>query len=85
MFELGDISKDDGKIWDIAQRVGFLITTKDTDFLELSLLQGAPPKVVFLRTGNVPTSTIERLLRRYHERIVQFSKDHIEAVLIIDR
>ena len=85
VFEHGDIAADDAAIWALAGRDSFLIATKDTDFLELSLLRGAPPKVVLLRTGNVPTATIEILLRRYVDRVGAFAASPDEAVLIIDR
>ena len=85
VFDHGTLAADDIAIWDMAGREDFVIATKDTDFLDLSLLRGAPPKVVLLRTGNVPTSHIEMLLRRHAGRLGQFSIDQDEAVLIIDR
>jgi predicted nuclease of predicted toxin-antitoxin system len=69
----------------MAKAQGYLIVTKDTDFLELSLLRGAPPKVVLLRIGNVPTTRIEALLRQHVTRIHQFDTDKGKALLIIGR
>ena len=63
VFLHGDIAADDNAIWRRAALDDYLITTKDTDFLELSLLYGPPPKLVLLRAGNVPTQRIEELLR----------------------
>jgi predicted nuclease of predicted toxin-antitoxin system len=37
--------------------------TQDVDFAERSLLYGSPPKVVWLRCGNTPTSQVGTLLR----------------------
>lgn len=85
VFEHGDIASDDAAIWRRAERDGLLITTKDTDFLDLSLLHGPPPKLVLLRTGNVPTAHIEALLRSHVDDIRRFSASAAEAVLIIDR
>jgi predicted nuclease of predicted toxin-antitoxin system len=51
VFAQGDLGSDDKAIWELAKRADFSIATKDVDFLELSLLHGAPPKVVFLRTA----------------------------------
>lgn len=42
---LDNIASDDARIWDFASRGGFVITTKDTDFLDLSLLCGPPPSL----------------------------------------
>jgi len=55
-------------IWQLAQEHGCALVTKDEDFHRLSVLRGAPPKVVWLRTGNRPTGDIVQLLReRAHE------------------
>ena len=49
-----------------------MIVTKDEDFHHLSVLRGAPPKVVWLRTGNFTQcdaeaqSTISPRVPRYH-------------------
>ena len=37
--------------------------TQDADFAERSRLYGSPPKVIWLRCGNVPTSQMEKILR----------------------
>ncbi|NJP12620.1 MAG: DUF5615 family PIN-like protein [Leptolyngbyaceae cyanobacterium RU_5_1] len=54
---------DDGEIWEFAKEQGFCIITQDADFAERSRLYGAPPKVVWLRCGNAPTSEVEAILR----------------------
>ncbi len=69
----------------MAEQDGLAIVTKDTDFLDLSMLRGAPPKVVLLHTGNVPTSHIATLLRAHAAHIATFVADPIEAILFIDR
>jgi predicted nuclease of predicted toxin-antitoxin system len=38
----------------------------------MSVLFGAPPKVLWLRCGNVSTDVIDALLRRYRETIAAF-------------
>ena len=53
----------DAEVWDFAQVHDFTIVTKDADFSEMSLLQGFPPKVVWLRIGNCSMQAIEALLR----------------------
>jgi predicted nuclease of predicted toxin-antitoxin system len=37
---------NDQEIWLFARKNGFTIVTKDSDFNELRLLQGFPPKVI---------------------------------------
>jgi predicted nuclease of predicted toxin-antitoxin system len=60
---------EDGEIWEFAKAQDFCIVTQDADFADRSRLYGAPPKVVWLRCGNVPTSTVEALLRTGEESI----------------
>jgi len=59
----------DQSVWEYARGNGFTLVTKDSDFQELSLMQGAPPKVVWLRVGNCSTAHIEQVLRRHAEDI----------------
>lgn len=53
---------DDQAVWEYARQHDFVIVTKDSDFHELSLLAGPPPKVIWLRVGNVPTNAVLELL-----------------------
>ncbi|HVY87422.1 MAG TPA: DUF5615 family PIN-like protein [Hyphomonadaceae bacterium] len=63
---------DDNAIWDFARREGFTIVTLDADFADMAALRGTPPKVIWLRCGNQPTATIERLLRDHAALIESF-------------
>lgn len=65
----GLAEKTDTEIWGFAKLNDFCIVTKDADFPERSRLYGAPPKVVWLRCGNAPTSQIEALLRSGEQAI----------------
>lgn len=55
----------DEKIWEYAAVEGFTIVTADSDFLDLSTSQGAPPKVVHLENCDYRTSQVEGILRRH--------------------
>lgn len=69
---LGLLGKKDGLIWEYAKQYGFTIVTHDDDYEELSTLRGTPPKVVWLRTGNILTDELANLLIRHAEQIKQF-------------
>lgn len=65
----------DEEIWKYARDNGFTIVTQDSDFNERSLVYGYPPKVVWLRTGNISTQNIKRLLKQHSQDIILFEKD----------
>jgi len=62
----------DEQIWETAKREDYVIVTQDVDFVNLSLLKGPPPKVVWLRCGNQPTASIEQLVRSHSEALQAF-------------
>ena len=60
---LGLTNNRDTNIWEYARQNDFVILTQDEDFLDLSSLRGAPPKVLLLRTGNLPSAEVVTLLQ----------------------
>lgn len=50
------IKTDDAIIWEYARTNNFAIVSKNSDFYQRSLLQGHPPKFIYLRVGHFPTS-----------------------------
>lgn len=42
--------------WDYAKSKGYTIVTFDVDFYELQTIKGFPPKIVWLRFGNMTRS-----------------------------
>jgi predicted nuclease of predicted toxin-antitoxin system len=69
---LGQGGADDPVVWQLAVEHGCVLVTKDEDFHRLSVLRGAPPKVVWLRLGNCATADIARLLRDRVDDIRRF-------------
>ena len=65
----------DEVIWQYAHGNGFTLVTQDSDFADLSLALGTPPKVIWLRCGNAPTAKIETILRTHATAIVEFEAD----------
>lgn len=39
-----------------------LIATFDSDFYDISLIKGHPPKIIWIRTGNLTTAEIAEIL-----------------------
>ena len=77
-YDLGLGGAADGAIWTRAAAEEFVLVTKDEDFQRLSVLRGAPPKVIWIRLGNCATADVARLLRFRAEQIHAFVK-HPEA------
>ena len=58
-----------------------MLTSKDADFFQRSTVYGAPPKVLWLRVGNAPTSAIADLLRHRYLLVRRFHDDPSTALL----
>jgi len=63
-----DIAQD-ADIWRYARDHEFVIVTKDSDFAEMSMIQGSPPKVIWIRLGNVDNAAILHALQANKENI----------------
>jgi len=79
----GLLHAQDIEIWEFAKRDGFALVTADADFYELSTTFGPPPKVIWLRGCDYPTTVAERLIRKQAIRIAEFLRDSDQAVLIL--
>ena len=78
---LGAGGAPDPTVWQLAREHDCLLVTKDEDFHRLSVLLGAPPKVVWLRIGNCATEDIARLLRQRAEDLGRFAAQGEETFL----
>jgi predicted nuclease of predicted toxin-antitoxin system len=78
---LGHGGAADTTVWDLARTHDCLVVSKDEDFNRLAVLRGAPPKFVWIRRGNCPSSEIAALLRQTHAQIVLFN-EHNEATVL---
>ena len=81
--DIGLMRAGDDVIWSYAREHGFVIVSKDSDFQQRSLVFGAPPKVVWLRVGNCPTSRIERLIRDHSVTLHTFEADLEQSLLAL--
>jgi predicted nuclease of predicted toxin-antitoxin system len=74
--KLGLENSSDKAIWEFAKREGFVIVTFDSDFYDLSLLHGHPPKLIWIRSGNLTTTNLEQILKRKQDQIESFISDN---------
>lgn len=66
---------DDIAVWKYAKDNGFTLLTKDSDFHELTVLHGSPPKVIWLKCGNKPNWYVTALLIRRRDEVAAFLAD----------
>jgi len=71
----GLINSLDREIWEYAKKNGYVIVTQDSDFNDLNLLYGFPPKIIWIRTDNLRTQAIFVILDEYFSEIEQFLED----------
>ncbi len=70
------IDRSDREIWDFAKANDYLIVTQDSDFNDLNSLYGFPPKVIWIRTGNLRTNEIGKILNEHSKEILTFLEDN---------
>lgn len=85
VVELGLENASDSVIFEFAKNNFFSIVTFDSDFVDLSVVKGTPPKIIWLRTGNLTTSSISELLLRNILNIQNFLESEDVGILEIIR
>lgn len=70
------IESNDLEIRQFALEHNFVIVTRDSDFFELALLHGIPPKVLWIRSGNSSSTHIENLLLDNFNAILEFESNN---------
>ena len=80
---LGLDRASDSEIWTFARGHGFTIVTKDTDFEELNVVLGFPPKTVLIRGANRSTGEVEKLLRERYPAILAHRENKQSGTLVL--
>ncbi|HEX8598095.1 MAG TPA: DUF5615 family PIN-like protein [Chloroflexia bacterium] len=83
VYNIGLDRATDDEVWHVAHDNDYVVVTRDSDFSDLSTLRGFPPKIIWIRIGNCPTSRIEAVLRAQEEQIKVFANDSSSGVLMI--
>ncbi len=73
----------DAAIFGWAKAHGLAFLTKDKDFANLSIILGAPPKVVLLQTGNCSTTDLIQIVRYNEIRLSEFEFDPARSLLVL--
>ncbi|MDR2971025.1 MAG: DUF5615 family PIN-like protein [Bacteroidales bacterium] len=78
-----NIPAQDIDIWEYARNNGYLIITKDGDFLNLLEIKGFPPKVILLKTGNNSSKALMELLINIKPMIEELEKNEYGLLEIV--
>ena len=68
----GLINASDYEIWEFARINEYTIVTQDSDFNDLYLIRGYPPKIIWLKTGNIKTDELVKILQENYDNIKDF-------------
>ena len=77
----GMAGQQDSVIWEYARAHGFVIVSKDVDYLAISARLGHPPKVVRIGLGNCPTAEVVELLQFHHDELLRFAQNENGAFI----
>ena len=74
---------NDADIWQFAKQQKFTIVTFDSDFFDMLVIRGFPPKIIWFRTGNLTTSKIAAWIMNNHIKILSFIDNPEQSCLEI--
>lgn len=80
---LGLQKATDREIWEYAGSNDFILVSKDSDFHELSILYGAPPKVIWLKIGNQSKASSLNVLISFKDEIEKAFSEEFKACIEI--
>jgi predicted nuclease of predicted toxin-antitoxin system len=73
--DVGHKSSDDKTIWNFAKENSLTIVTKDSDYFDFIKVFGYPPKIIWIKSGNGPTSSVAQIIRKNYPVIHLSLKD----------
>ena len=73
----------DKEVWEFAKKHNYTIVTKDSDFNDLAIYYGTPPKVIWIRVGNCRVVQIAKLLIDNSSIIKRFLDNPDSSILEI--
>ena len=83
LHPLGLGEAPDEKVREFALLNQFTIVSKDSDYNDLGILHGFPPKVVWIRRGNCSTHAIEQILRKHHGDLISLEMNDDMGILTL--
>ncbi len=82
----GLINASDSEIWEFARLNQFTLVTQDSDFNDIYLLKGFPPKILWFQTGNLRTDELAIILNNQQRVFLDFlDSDEYGCMNILQR
>ncbi|GHT81086.1 hypothetical protein FACS1894130_12780 [Spirochaetia bacterium] len=78
------VPAQDVDIWDYAKENGFIIITKDNDFVDLLEVKGYPPKIVLVKTGNNSSRALVQLIINSKKSIQELYENNYGLLELIN-
>jgi predicted nuclease of predicted toxin-antitoxin system len=75
----------DTLLWQKARENDWIVLTRDTDFFDRLLRHGVPPRVIWIRLGNVRKSDLLRFIEERWPAIQQLIQSHDLIEVYADR
>ena len=76
---------EDSDIWEYAKKNNYSIVTFDADFYDISVINGHPPKIIWIRSGNLSTNELVKLMTHNKTMIETFLiKDEFKEVSCLE-
>jgi len=80
------VDSSDIDIWKYAKDNEYTVVTFDSDFYDLSLVWGHPPKIIWIRSSNQTTQEVEKIVRAHSDNIREFvSSPDLACLEIINK
>ena len=81
--ECGLFNADDYRIWEYARQNGYTVVKFDKDIPAIGSVKGFPPKIIWLRTGNLNNSVIVSLFINRLDEFVAFINNERKGCLMV--
>lgn len=81
--EVGLLNADDYQIWEYARQYDYTVVTFDRDIPAIESVRGFPPKIIWLRTGNLVNSAVVALFMNRLDEFARFIANQRKGCLMV--
>ena len=81
--EVGLLNADDYEIWEYARQNDYVVVTFDKDIPMIGSVKGFPPKIIWLRTGNMSNQALVNLLLNRLDEFIDFNNRQSKGCLLV--